>query len=240
MTSENDIHYVLNCHRPDMEDVPSITFAGVAYSLPFAGLFRAHTGAERGALCADISEMGVVVPVVTYDSPVHGRSVLDGATRLSIASELDLAAVPIEHLGALSDAAAGQVALSLNASRRHLTLEEQSAARVDRIQRAVELKAAGLSTRQIAKGLGVSHTQVARDLAETVTPVTSADQNVKALYAAQAAVRRLSDLLDSLTTGPFASRFCALLARHHADGAIPALVAALADLAASAAQDLEE
>ena len=79
-------------------DMPMIRLGNIIYRLPFTHLFREHTPAERERIVESIREHGIQVRVLTYDSPVHGRRcVIDGATRLAIAVELSLAAVPVQQ-----------------------------------------------------------------------------------------------------------------------------------------------
>lgn len=115
-----------------------ITHEGTIYQLPFADLFRPLTAAERGRLEASISLHGVKHPVLTFDSKVWGaRCVLDGANRLGIAADIG-AEVPFTDLGVLSEATARELAVSLNADRRHLSPDEQAAARAARVERVAE------------------------------------------------------------------------------------------------------
>lgn len=227
----------------------TLTFAGVEYHVPFADLIRAHTDKERAALAASIAEVGVLVPVVTYDRMADaggGLAVLEGATRLTIASEAGLESVPVEHLGALSDDHARALCLTLNADRRQLSIADQQAARKQRVVLAVELKEAGLSTRQIAKGLGVSQKQVQRDLTSpTATGITSdnsesgdspPDPDLKQLNATISAVRRAKSMLDELLKTKFAKRANQLLANHNAECGLESVGAALADLSVEAVQ----
>jgi hypothetical protein len=154
----------------DPPDIPTVRLDGATYRFVFAALFRPHTPAERGRLLASIRRHGVRVRVLTYDSPTWGRRcVVDGASRLELAAEIatDEAThltVPVQHLGDLTDDAARELALTLNADRRHLTPEEQQAARRDRIRRVVEGRADGDSLRTIAAREGVSEKQVREDL----------------------------------------------------------------------------
>lgn len=203
------------------------------YRLPFAGLFRPHTAAELAAMTASIRASGVLVPVCTYDSP-DGPAVLDGATRLTLALALDVP-LPTVHLGPLSDDVARGLAVSLNTDRRQLTPEEQAAAREARKATARALVAAGATTREAAAIVGVSQMQVVRDIKQpSETQVSDVDPNERRLNSARAAVARLRQHLDALLGGPMGDALRRLLGRHGAD--VAALDAALADLAAVAAQ----
>lgn len=237
-------------------ETPTVTLAGVLYLLPHTDAVRAHTEREREALAASIAETGVVVPVVTYDRMADaggGRAVLDGATRLTIAAELKLAQVPIEHLGGLSEDAARALCLSLNADRRHLNVTEQQARRKERIAAAVQLKDAGLSTRAIAKGLGVSKTQVIADLAAAGTsdnggqgcppdrsPASELEQSLRTLHSTCGAMRRAQQAFERLANGPLGGRLTQILSRHNAECAIDSLLSALNDLTAEAVQGVPD
>ena len=156
-------------------DVTTIRYEGLLYRLPFAHLFRPHTPLERERLVASIRQEGVLDRIVTYDSPTHGkRCVIDGATRLELAIELKLAAIPVQHKGALDDETAERLAIAYNTARRHLTPAEQQEQRQARIARVAAARSAGESLRAIAQREEVSHEQVRRDLEEAagVTPVT--------------------------------------------------------------------
>jgi hypothetical protein len=150
--------------------VPTVRLDGATYRFVFAALFRRHTPAERARLEASIRRHGVRVRVLTYDSPTWGRRcVVDGASRLELAAEIanDEAthlSIPVQHLGDLTDDAARELALTLNADRRHLTPEEQRAARCERIERVTAARAEGDSLRMIAEREGVSEKQVREDL----------------------------------------------------------------------------
>ena len=157
---------------------------------PFAGLFRPLTPAERGALRESVAKDGIRSPVFTYDSPTHGPAVIDGLNRLDTAAELGIPpeAIPVTDLGRISDEAAERLARDLNVARRHLTPEEQQAARVSRVKRVAELRSEGASIRVIAARVGVTKSQAERDLAEaraatvpggTVEPETITGANGK-------------------------------------------------------------
>lgn len=143
-----------------MAEVPEIRLAGLAYRLPFAHLFRPHTATERAALRGDIAELGVLGRVVTYDSDTYGqRCVIDGGTRIQIASELGKA-VPVHHRGRISDARAEREAVSLNTARRHLSPEEQEAYRKQRNADIVQDRLEGDSLGVIADRFGLSRKAV--------------------------------------------------------------------------------
>lgn len=144
-----------------------MTINGDTFAAPFAGLFRPLTPAERGRLRASVAGNGVKSPVLVYLSPAHGRAVLDGLNRSEVSFELDPDAdVPTLSLGRMGDAQARDLAVTLNADRRHLTVEEQQAARERRVKRVAAAREQGESLRSIAAAEGVSLTQVQRDISE--------------------------------------------------------------------------
>jgi hypothetical protein len=150
--------------------IPGVRLDGAMYRFVFAALFRRHTPVERARLEASIRRHGVRVRVLTYDSPTWGRRcVIDGVSRLELAAEIATdetihLAVPVQHLGELSDDVARELALTLNSDRRHLTPEEQQAARRERVDRVAAARAEGDSLRTIAEREGVSEKQVREDL----------------------------------------------------------------------------
>lgn len=78
------------------------------------------TDEQYAALRADIKANGVIVPVVVDQ---HGRT-LDGHNRQRIAAELGIEC-PTEVREVADDAAAMDLALTLNMARRHLTQEQK-------------------------------------------------------------------------------------------------------------------
>jgi ParB-like chromosome segregation protein Spo0J len=146
--------------------VRRITVNGLVYSLPFEHLLRALTAEEFGRLDADIAANGVQQAVVTATTPTWGRILVDGMHRATVAERrgLDIPQNLVVSLGKISDAVARERALALNLNRRHLTVEEQQAARGERIRRVTEAKSNGESIRAIAAKEGVSPGQIQRDL----------------------------------------------------------------------------
>jgi hypothetical protein len=88
---------------------------------------------------------------------------MDGANRLRIASEFDLA-VPFEIHRGLSGEEKEQLALDLNVDRRHISPEERTKARAERMKRVHDKVEAGQSRREVAKEEGISESQVRLDL----------------------------------------------------------------------------
>jgi ParB-like chromosome segregation protein Spo0J len=107
---------------------------------------------EFAALKADISERGVLIPV-EYD---EDGNILDGHHRVRACQELGLADWPRFIRKGLSEDEKRTHALVLNLTRRHLTKEQ-------RTPLWAEMRAAGMSYRQIAEADGtVSQSTVAR------------------------------------------------------------------------------
>jgi ParB-like chromosome segregation protein Spo0J len=130
-------------------------------------LYRDLDEATATALRASIARFGVLVPVVIDQ---HGN-VIDGHQRARIASELGVDYRTEQRTVADGDEGR-ELARTLNEDRRALPKNERLA-----VVRA--LREDGHSTRAIAGAVGVSHTQVKRDLAggTSVPPrrVTGAD-----------------------------------------------------------------
>lgn len=104
------------------------------------------------ALRASIERHGVLVPVLRDQ---FGR-ILDGHHRVAIAEDLGVD-YPLEVCEVADDGHAFELAGTLNLARRHLSP-------VQRRTLAGDLQAAGHSSRNIAKALGVSHKTVVQDL----------------------------------------------------------------------------
>lgn len=139
----------------------TIKHQGKTYRLPFADLFRPLNESERSRLEESIEKHGVRHPVIVY----AGNLVIDGGNRLEIGAEFDLD-VPIVDVGDYGAEAARELAITLNRDRRHLTPDEQQAARAERIERVAEKRAEGKSLRAIAEEEGVSAPQILADIKE--------------------------------------------------------------------------
>jgi hypothetical protein len=105
------------------------------------------------ALRQSITRFGVIVPVVKDQ---HNR-ILDGHHRARIADELGVS-YRVRTINVADDAEAQTIARTLNADRRHLT-------EAQRREQAIFLRRSGHSVRAIAATVGVSKSQVDRDLA---------------------------------------------------------------------------
>lgn len=113
--------------------------------------------ATEAALRASIQRFGVVVPIV-----VDGKGqILDGHHRSRIARELGITC-PTVTRKVRDDEDATDLAYSLNADRRHLTPEV-------RAQIVANLRSQGHSLRSIAGAVGVSKSQVAKDVNQLST-----------------------------------------------------------------------
>jgi ParB-like chromosome segregation protein Spo0J len=122
---------------------------------PFALLLPALTDEEYDALKGDITEHGILVPVIVDEDGL----VLDGVHRCRISDELGIDP-PLSQLGQMSDERKLHLAVGLNMRRRHLD--------ADRRRELVHKLAAeeSLSVRKIASITGWSKSTVARDLAD--------------------------------------------------------------------------
>lgn len=127
-------------------------------------LFDALDPATEAALTESIRRFGVLVPVVRDQA----GNIVDGHHRARIADSLG---VPyrVDVLTVADDDEAKEIARTLNADRRHLDLEQ-------RRQLVADLRASGHSLRAIGGVVGVSHTEVRRDLAEIGTEVPIPDR----------------------------------------------------------------
>lgn len=115
-------------------------------------LFPNLTADEVGALTADIRERGVMVPVELDED----GNILDGHHRAMIADSLGIEYPTVVRAGWSEDQKLTHV-VALNAHRRHLTATE-------RAEVVAQLRRARLSTRAIARAVGVDHSTVVRDL----------------------------------------------------------------------------
>lgn len=130
---------------------------GELHALPFEKLFRAHTSDEASALRSSIEQFWIQSPVIVYNSPTHGQSIIDGGNRCELSGEIDSGrTVPVDDRGDMTDLAAEALAMTLNLDRRQLTLEEIAAFRERQAKQAKQLRAAGFSYRTIAEKTGLS------------------------------------------------------------------------------------
>lgn len=122
--------------------------------------------ATEAALRRSIEQFGVIVPVVVDQ---HGE-ILDGHHRSRIAGELRVPfATDVREVA--DEAEAREIARTLNADRRHLSVEQ-------RREVVVALREEGHSQRAIAGALGVSQSLVSKDLDQLSTRVQLPDRVV--------------------------------------------------------------
>lgn len=152
--------------------IAKITYRDKEYLIPFAPLFRELTDRERHELRASIQALGVLSSVFVYISATwRAPCVIDGANRLALGAELNIA-VPMQQLP-VADETARHMAEDLNIARRQVTPEEARVARAQRIIRVVAAREEGKSLRAIAASEGVSAPQVLADLRDAgVNPLT--------------------------------------------------------------------
>lgn len=236
----------------------TVTVNGKVYSLPFERLLPPLTAARYAELRADVAAHGVLQNLVTARTPLWGRILVEGMHRALIAEGLDLD-VPYTDLGLLTEDDARDRCKALNLFRRHMTAEEQAAARGERIVRVTAARSEGLSLRTIAAQEQVSVTQVVKDLQAADparTPVYAEVQPAAPLtrsapraarvrqppaVRAQRAGASLRDAVRRLTRSPRRAALEALAAQHgvpFAGNTWPALeqiLAVLRDAAGGAA-----
>jgi len=131
----------------------TISVAGIDFTLLFEHLLPSISAEEYERLKKDIAANGVVVPVAVDEK----MGIIDGINRLRAASELGQKTVPffIHHNVSMKDKR--ELAISLNAHRRHWSKEE-------RLTLAVSLRKGKYSFRRIAEVLNLSHETVRRHL----------------------------------------------------------------------------
>jgi site-specific DNA-methyltransferase (adenine-specific) len=134
----------------------------MAESTPFQ-LYADLEPATEAALRASIIRFGVLVPVAKDQ---HGN-ILDGHQRARITADLGLA-YPVNTIMVADEDEGREIARTLNEDRRAMPKEQ-------RLPVVRALREEGHSLPAIAGALGVSHTQVARDLA-TCTDVQVPDR----------------------------------------------------------------
>lgn len=132
---------------------PTIPPAPLLPTDPPFQVMPALDAATESALRSSIQRFGVLVPV-THDQ--HGR-ILDGHHRSRIADELKVK-YRIDVVRCADDAERHEIARTLNADRRHLSIQQ-------RHEMVADLRREGHSLRAIAGAVGASKDTVARDLA---------------------------------------------------------------------------
>jgi hypothetical protein len=129
---------------------------------PLADCLPAMTGEEYAELLRSIRDHGLKVRIKLYENRV-----LDGRHRLRVLRDLGVETGPehFEKFQGTADQAAVMVEV-WNLHRRHLTPEQQRAARQ---HLACRLRDQGMSVRAIASELGVPKSTVARDIEAQVS-----------------------------------------------------------------------
>jgi len=130
-----------------------IVVGGVEFTPLFEGLVPRISEEEYQRLKNDIEANGVLVPVVCDEK----RGIVDGVNRLRAVSELGYKKVPFNIHPNLSKKEKRELAIKLNALRRHWKTEE-------RLTLAVALRKEGYSYRRIEDILNLSHETIRRHL----------------------------------------------------------------------------
>jgi hypothetical protein len=147
-----------------------VSMGGRRYACPFTD--RPLTEDEESYLRQSIGELGIVVEVMTYDSPEYGPAIIQGRNRVRLGQELGQT-IPVRHIGNISDTDAQAISHDVQASGRQLSPAQVEQARRDRRGRIVASRENGKSLRTIAAEEGVSHTTVKKALDRSgVNPVT--------------------------------------------------------------------
>lgn len=132
----------------------AVKINGKSYRLKVYGRdVRPLNDREYAELKASIETKSRIEVPVLVD---RDGNVVDGKHRLIIADELGLADVPIVVLADYDRERLHELAVQLNACRRQLSKQELAELRRQRQERALEKRAAGMSTRQIAEEEGVA------------------------------------------------------------------------------------
>lgn len=135
------------------------------YRVLFPDLLRPLNERERIALKKSINRRGIQSPVIVDEND----DIIDGANRASVAAELKIDTLPTKRIGRgnMTDDEKAQLCVDLNAARRHLKpgeMKELMKERQERVERVVVARSEGKSTREIAKGEGVSQPQIIADI----------------------------------------------------------------------------
>ncbi len=130
-----------------------IVVGGVEFTPLFKGLVPQITDEEYQRLKEDIAANGVLVPIVVDES----SGVIDGFNRIRAASELEHKSVPFHIHPNLKKKEKKELALRLNALRRHWSKQE-------RLDLAVALRKESYSFRRIGNLLNLSHETIRRHL----------------------------------------------------------------------------
>jgi ParB-like chromosome segregation protein Spo0J len=143
---------------------------------------------QYAALRADITQNGVIVPIITDQ---HGR-ILDGNNRAAIAAELGIDC-PREVRAVASDLEAVDIAITLNCARRHLTREQ-----LREVVRAEIVRKPDDSDRAIARRVGCSPTTVG-SIRNTQVSKLDSDRTIAEAEALTSSIRaHLNEMRDGL------------------------------------------
>ncbi len=146
--------------------VKQVQLGTILYSLPFIDEIEMDAD-DIAALRESIRKKGRVrEPVLCWqEHKANGReTIVDGAHRVTLAAELGLEAVPRRYQSFDSEEAAREECKDLNLDRRQLSDEAKRVRRSGRIEQIAELRSQGHSVRAIAEEVGVSPSQVHRDI----------------------------------------------------------------------------
>jgi predicted transcriptional regulator len=129
---------------------------------PLANMFPMIEGRESENLKESIAKSGILEPITLFQGMI-----LDGRNRYAAAKAVGHPFTPKDfrewHGSTLVEAE--EWVISTNLHRRHLTAKQKQEMVRERIK-----KSPGMSNRQIAKLLGVSHTMVADERDRTLNP----------------------------------------------------------------------
>ena len=137
----------------DTKKCEHIVIGGLEFKVLYDRLVSRLSDEEYERLKSDIAENSVLVPVAVDEA----KGVIDGVSRLRAASELGLKSVPCHIHYGLGHKDKRDLAIKLNALRRHWSAEE-------RLKLAITLRKDKYSFRRIAQVLNLSHETVRRHL----------------------------------------------------------------------------
>lgn len=154
--------------KSPQKSVRTIRLGKMEFRLPYEGLLPPLPKEKYDALSDDVAVNGVMVPVIIDE---HGN-VIEGNTRVKIVASLGHTDIPFQVRPGLTEEEKRQLALDLNLHRRHLKPEEMQ-------EIAVRLRQEGMSLRQIAEQLGISHETVRRHLGTVTNETVELPETIK-------------------------------------------------------------
>jgi transposase len=156
------------------DTVPTLEYEGVTFRFPWHNLVPKPSEADLANLRFGMEEVGFLTQDITLDEE---NNVIDGENRLRLAKELGwpLGDLPFKVQRGLTVEQRRQLVVSINADRRQLSQEYQTARANRRRERVAARRAGGQSIRQIAEEEGVSPRTICRDLGQVLPPNTTAD-----------------------------------------------------------------